>query len=202
MYYDMTLTENLYNLIEEIYIIDYNKRNTGLFSRIRNSRLRKANIKAKYKICMKEENYIRNNPPTYDDLVEFADFVFAMNKVFFYKNSKESIIYVTKMTKFNKKTIVFNVPLYDSKITITLKIENGDKVVQIYVDRNYGDKLSNMHYIVNQQIPPDEDGNETMMFHSVNRIVQNSMADLYKKYIDKAMNGTIYDFGVSKNINY
>ena len=191
---NVDIRDALYDLVEEIYIVDHDINNASFFKRLRNKAIRKEKINEKYKICKSVECHMRNNPPTYDELSNFADFVFAISKVFFYRNSKESIIYVEKNNKFDKKTIHFDVPLYESKITVSLKRESGDEMVQIYINRNYGDKLSNVHCVVNQIMPPDEDGNETMMFHSVNRIVQQNMADLYKEYVDKAMNGYIYDF--------
>lgn len=202
--------ELIYDLYEAKYVVDYEKdvrfadEITGpkFLRNYKLAKVKRKNVDRHYRNCIRKAEYYRDNVPDFNDLKDFGHFVFAMEKSFFYNNDKDYSDVFGSIADNGKVTLIFNT-LKHVKTTIKIELyyEGTDEITDLFINRDYGRKLKNHHYIKNRVMPEDIDGNETIMIDTVNRVIQDAMYKMMKLYADKIYNGYIYDFDGRKYSN-
>ena len=182
---------NLFDLVEYVYYGD------NVYEG--DEKLLKQKIDASYKRCMDIVNRIRdlNSTLTFEDMWQFAEFIKVMEKVYFYQNvQKPGMICVDNFSN-TKRDLFFDYT--DKKLYIKITIEdaimydNGiHKRLKIGVYRDYGKKEMNTFEVDNGETDIKNDS-DTMLIHTINAYVQNSIADLFECYVELAYNKCIYD---------
>ena len=153
-----------------------------------------------YEKGLDKVNYLKSNVPTFDKLYDFCTFIRSMEKVYFFKNDIHNIISSDyNLKEITKRNLYINTDNY--RITINLELFPDDyngEVIDVQIFRKYGKKLTNNFKIKDRNVVYN-DSDDLMLMNVLNMLLQNIMANTFKKYLDAIYNKEIlnlesYDF--------
>lgn len=128
----------------------------------------------------------------FDDLWDFADFIYAITMVYFYHNDEKQRIFIDSgVSAGEKRVLVFNFAEKDVVFKFTMSYI-GTKVLEVQIVRKYGKEMTTKYKFVNGENTYTSD-NDYMLINTINEYTLNEMKKLYKCWIDKALNMEIYE---------
>ena len=155
----------------------------------------------KYFLLEEAEHLIRDlakESPDIETLYEFATFVKYMEKIFFYKNDKDSIICCDSMLEDKPRRLVFNT----EELMISADIQLDKNRIDILVSRNYGRNMKNGYTIINRKV--DFEGkSDLVLMNNVTLIMQKLISNFVFEIVLAIANNKIgfhtLDINLSKN---
>lgn len=135
------------------------------------------------------------------DLWEFCQFVKFAEKAFFYYNDPSKLFYVdSNIDEYNKRKFVIKDE--ENKYQLLFSLEkincpenNFDsqplEVIQLYVNRNYGRKMTNEFTIVNTEVKYNDDA-DIYLIDNINRIIYKRISDVFDEIKNSLLVGSVY----------
>ena len=147
----------------------------------------------KYKQLKRCDEFLESlidHSPDFDELFEFGSFIKYMEKVFFYKNDKDSIVCCdSQLEDKNTRNIIFMDRNNEIKIEANLT-KGTSNVITLIVNRNYGKKMVNTYKIVDREVELRNDSDKTLMNHIV-QLMESYIYSFTKSMINHIMNKNI-----------
>lgn len=127
----------------------------------------------------------------FDDLWDFADFIYAITMVYFYHNDKDSSVFIDSGVKAGeKRVLVFTMKEKGVIIKFTMS-SVGTKVLDVHVIRAYGKEMESTFKFINGENTYTSD-NDCMLINTINEYTLRMMKDLYMEWIHKALYKEVY----------
>ena len=126
----------------------------------------------------KKIDYIRNESPSFDDLFEFATFMKIIEKVFMYKNDKDSpFVCDSNLDDDKHRTLVLQCKDCLIKIKLEKHSDGYPDTIDILVDRLYGKNMKTTYHIENRESNA-KDTSDIMLMNNITMLVRESMANI------------------------
>lgn len=179
--YDKVFYPEKYDIQEETTYFKY-----GFYSLMKHKRITKKNIGLR-KAVDDAMSFISENcssPMSYDDIVDFCDFIRIAEKILVYNNDISEKLFVDSSVDESEKKMV--IKFNDDKIilSILLKKLNGLNVIDIKVTRDFGKKMVNTILIVDGHVDYKDDS-DLYLINSINNILCKYVRETYEGIIQR-----------------
>lgn len=130
----------------------------------------------------KKINILRTDSPSFDDMFEFGTFVKILEKVYMFKNDKDSdFVCDSNIDDMNNRTLVIQCSDCIIKFNLEKKTDGQSNSIDIIVDRLYGKKMKTSYHIENRKSNA-KDNTDDMLLNNITMLLREKMADLLALY--------------------
>jgi hypothetical protein len=135
---------------------------------------------------------INKESPTFDELFEYGTFIKILEKVFLYRNDKDSkFVCDSNMSDNNHRVLVMQSEAYFIKLHVE-KRDTGN-TIEVTIDRLYGRKMTNSYTIIDRKFKDPIDDTDIVLMNNINHLLQYHMTCLLVHYAQMIADEEIED---------